>query len=224
MEDELALRQGQIEKEDGQEDNGGKVRWLSYSIKLHGIRKLEVHAATDHKIPMFMVQFLGDVFFIMRPEHVEGVWKHMNRGKSSEVKSEPLDNIVEIQEVQVSNRKMIKSGNKSKYNKMIEKERQIRDDKFKADRRAKKEAYSNETYFIKYNKKTEEGYKKKYREYVEFADNDKMIFEIVQEFSYKESFSISDYISRHISILTKEDYKTEAKDCFGKKSKKVINE
>lgn len=90
----------------------------------------------------------------------------------------------------------------------------------------KKKLTPNETYFIKYNKKTEEGYKKKYREYrfVEFADNDKMIFEIVQEFSYKESFSISDYISRHISILTKEDYKTEAKRLLWEKIEKVINE
>ena len=81
----------------------------------------------------------------------------------------------------------------------------------------------NKIYYIKYNKKDEDDLKKKFKKYrfLGFQDNDKLIFETA---GYKECFLISDYISRHIVILSKEEYKTEANNKLWEKIEKVINE
>ena len=145
----IASGAGNLEKEDGFTDTvicqHKSTDAMSYSIKLEDIRKLELHAAIDHKIPMFMVQFLenDDVFFIMRPEHVEHIWKYlMDPERGSEVKPQPQNNIIDLSESKPVRREMIKSGNKQKLNKMFEKERQEKNDKFEADRRNRKKVRS----------------------------------------------------------------------------------
>lgn len=140
---------GNLEKEDGYNDNllcqHKSTDAASYSIKLNDIRKLELHAAIDHKTPFFMVQFLenDDIFFIMRPEHVEDIWKYLMSGESlPETKSEPQNDIIDIEEMNTKSKRMIKSGNKDKYKKMIEKELKERNDKFETSRRNIKKANS----------------------------------------------------------------------------------
>lgn len=87
-----------------------------------------------------------------------------------------------------------------------------------------KKLIPNKSYFIKYNNNSEEDRRKKFREFkfIGFADNDKLIFEKVQENSYRECFSLSDYISRYIVILTREEYKAEANKKLWEKIEKVI--
>lgn len=77
---------GWVEKEDGQNDH--LIAQLkstdasSINIKLRDIQVLEANAMTCHKIPLFVVQFLGtgDTFVMARPGDMEQVVKYINTG------------------------------------------------------------------------------------------------------------------------------------------------
>ena len=130
---------GWIEKEDGFNDSlicqHKSTDATSYRIRMEDIEKLEYHAMVDHKVPVFMVQFLqtDDIFLLLRPEHISDIYNHLTLPKgSSEIKPEALINISEDDsEEDEPKRKMIKSGNKEKYEKVREKERIKKDKEFK---------------------------------------------------------------------------------------------
>lgn len=77
---------GWVEKEDGQNDH--LIAQLkstdasSINIKLRDIQVLEANAITCHKVPMFVVQFLGtgDTFIMARPSDMEQVVQYINTG------------------------------------------------------------------------------------------------------------------------------------------------
>lgn len=76
-----------IEKEDGQNDN--IIAQLkstganSIKLNLYDVQTLEYNASVAHKLPVFVVQYLGsgDTFLVMRPEVLEDLAKYLETGK-----------------------------------------------------------------------------------------------------------------------------------------------
>lgn len=77
---------GWVEKEDGQNDH--LIAQLkstdanSIRIQLKDIEVLEANALVAHKVPMFVIQFLGtgDTFVMARPSDMAQVVEYMNTG------------------------------------------------------------------------------------------------------------------------------------------------
>ena len=85
---------GWVEKEDGQNDH--LIAQLkstdasSINVKLRDIEILEANALVAHKIPMFVIQFLGtgDTFIMARPGDMEQVVKYIQTGVCEKVTDE----------------------------------------------------------------------------------------------------------------------------------------
>lgn len=77
---------GWVEKEDGQNDH--LIAQLkstdanSIRINLRDIEVMEANALVCHKVPVFVIQFLGteDVFIMARPNDMEQVVQYINTG------------------------------------------------------------------------------------------------------------------------------------------------
>ena len=77
---------GWIEKEDGQNDH--LIAQLkstdasSIKVNLRDIQVMEANALVTHKVPVFVIQFLGtgDVFIMARPSDMEQVVEYINTG------------------------------------------------------------------------------------------------------------------------------------------------
>lgn len=77
---------GWVEKEDGQNDH--LIAQLkstdanSIRVQLKDIEVLEANALVAHKVPMFVIQFLGtgDIFIMARPSDMEQVVEYINTG------------------------------------------------------------------------------------------------------------------------------------------------
>lgn len=77
---------GWVEKEDGQNDH--LIAQLkstdasSIKVNLRDIEVLEANALVAHKVPVFVIQFLGtgDVFVMARPNDMEQVVNYINTG------------------------------------------------------------------------------------------------------------------------------------------------
>ena len=129
---------GWIEKEDGFNDEiiaqHKSTDASSYRIRYEDIEKLEYHALVDHKIPVFVIQFLksDDIFLLLRPEYLEDIYNYLEIPKSSSKVKSDIPEIIEI-ETETSNisKKIIKSGNKEKYEKFRIKELEEKNKKFK---------------------------------------------------------------------------------------------
>lgn len=132
-----------LEKEDGYNDyllcQHKSTDANSYRLSLDDMSKLEYHAMVEHKTPVFMVQFLknDDVFLILRPENFQDVYDYLNIPKDakSERKEPQIDISEEEPDIQPK-RKMIKSGDKQKFNKMREKEQEKKNERYEEQRRA----------------------------------------------------------------------------------------
>ena len=85
---------GWVEKEDGQNDHLiaqlKSTDATSIHIKLRDIEVLEANAMVAHKVPMFVVQFLGtgDTFIMARPSDMEQVVQYINTGVCEKVTDE----------------------------------------------------------------------------------------------------------------------------------------
>ena len=85
---------GWVEKEDGQNDHLiaqlKSTDATSINIKLRDIEVLEANAMVAHKVPMFVVQFLGtgDTFIMARPSDMEQVVQYINTGVCEKVTDE----------------------------------------------------------------------------------------------------------------------------------------
>lgn len=77
---------GWVEKEDGQNDHLiaqlKSTDAASISIRLRDIEVLEANAQISHKVPVFVIQFLGtgDVFIMARPADMKEVVTYMDTG------------------------------------------------------------------------------------------------------------------------------------------------
>lgn len=77
---------GWVEKEDGQNDH--LIAQLkstdasSIKVNLRDIEVMEANALVAHKVPVFVIQFLGtgDVFVMARPSDMEQVVEYINTG------------------------------------------------------------------------------------------------------------------------------------------------
>lgn len=78
---------GWIEKADGQNDyilcELKSTENASIGVKFADIAKLEEQAIVSNKLPLFAINDLtnGEVFVIMRPEHIQDVAKYLRTGK-----------------------------------------------------------------------------------------------------------------------------------------------
>ena len=78
---------GWVEKEDGQNDyliaQLKSTDANSIRVQLKDIEVLEANALVAHKVPMFVIQFLGtgDTFIMARPSDMSQVVKYINTGE-----------------------------------------------------------------------------------------------------------------------------------------------
>ena len=77
---------GWVEKEDGQNDHLiaqlKSTDAASIKVNLRDIEVMEANALVAHKVPVFVIQFLGtgDVFIMARPSDMEQVVEYINTG------------------------------------------------------------------------------------------------------------------------------------------------
>ena len=77
---------GWVEKEDGQNDyliaQLKSTDAASIKVNLRDIEIMEANALVAHKVPVFVIQFLGtgDVFIMSRPSDMEQVVEYINTG------------------------------------------------------------------------------------------------------------------------------------------------
>lgn len=77
---------GWIEKEDGQNDyliaQLKSTDASSIKVNLRDIEIMEANALVSHKVPVFVIQFLGtgDIFIMARPSDMEQVVQYINTG------------------------------------------------------------------------------------------------------------------------------------------------
>lgn len=119
---------GWIEKEDGQNEHIiaqlKSTDAQSIKVSLLDIQKLEYHAATSHKIPMFVIQFLetNDLFILSRPMDMPVITKYIECG----ICEKQPEQIIGLEEVDkpIIKSKTISSGGKSKNSFWKDKERE----------------------------------------------------------------------------------------------------
>lgn len=77
---------GWIEKEDGENENilCQLKSTDAHSIKINtdDLQKLEYHAVVAHKLPLFLVQFIGtgDVYCVIKPAHIADIADYIKNG------------------------------------------------------------------------------------------------------------------------------------------------
>ncbi len=100
---------GWIEKEDGYSENTlvqlKSTESSSYIVSLLDLKKLEVHAETEHKFPLFLIQFLKQdkIYALVSIENLEDLNDMIKTGKIKE-------RVVSIQESTTVKRKKISSS------------------------------------------------------------------------------------------------------------------
>lgn len=100
---------GWIAKEDGESDNTlvqlKSTESASYAVSLLDLKKLEVHAETEHKFPLFLIQFLKQdkIYALVSIENLEDLNDMIKTGKVKE-------RTVSVQESTTVKRKKISSS------------------------------------------------------------------------------------------------------------------
>lgn len=100
---------GWIAKEDGESDNTlvqlKSTENASYTVSLLDLKKLEVHAETEHKFPLFLIQFLKQdkIYALISIENLEDLNDMIKTGKVKE-------RAVSVQESTTVKRKKISSS------------------------------------------------------------------------------------------------------------------
>ena len=106
---------GWVEKEDGQNDyliaQLKSTDAASIKVNLRDIDIMEANALVTHKVPVFVIQFLGtgDIFIMARPHDMANVVEYINTGSCQR----PSDGF-EISEGKTPNIKQIKSSEGSR--------------------------------------------------------------------------------------------------------------
>lgn len=100
---------GWVAKEDGESDNTlvqlKSTENASYTVSLLDLKKLEVHAETEHKFPLFLIQFLKQdkIYALVSIENLEDLNDMIKTGKVKE-------RTVSVQESTTVKRKKISSS------------------------------------------------------------------------------------------------------------------
>ena len=100
---------GWVAKEDGESDNTlvqlKSTDNASYTVSLLDLKKLEVHAETEHKFPLFLIQFLKQdkIYALVSIENLEDLNDMIKTGKVKE-------RTVSVQESTTVKRKKISSS------------------------------------------------------------------------------------------------------------------
>ena len=100
---------GWVAKEDGESDNTlvqlKSTENSSYAVSLLDLKKLEVHAETEHKFPLFHIQFLKQdkIYALVSIENLEDLNDMIKTGKVKE-------RTVSVQESTTVKRKKISSS------------------------------------------------------------------------------------------------------------------
>lgn len=100
---------GWVAKEDGESDNTlvqlKSTENASYTVSLLDLKKLEVHADTEHKFPLFLIQFLKQdkIYALVSIENLEDLNDMIKTGKVKE-------RTVSVQESTTVKRKKISSS------------------------------------------------------------------------------------------------------------------
>lgn len=112
---------GWIVKEDGQsEDMVCQLKSTdasSIGIKLADIHTLQYNSQTEHKIPVFVIQFLktNEVFLLVSPDNIQDVAQYLRSGIKP-VKPTIFDTLGDIEDVDSSSgRRIIKSSNDARH-------------------------------------------------------------------------------------------------------------
>jgi len=110
---------GWIEKEDGQNEHIiaqlKSTDAKSIKVSLLDVEKLEYHASTAHKVPIFVVQFLesNDIFILSRPMDLPAIAKYIECGVCEQPASQLIiDSTPETSPD--SKKKVIQSGGKKR--------------------------------------------------------------------------------------------------------------
>jgi hypothetical protein len=88
---------GWLVKEDGQNDfliaQLKSTDANSIGVSLSDIKILEYNAATAHKVPTFIIQFIGtnDVFVVARPDDIPAIAQYINCGECKRPTAEFID-------------------------------------------------------------------------------------------------------------------------------------
>lgn len=81
---------GWVAKEDGESDNTlvqlKSTESASYAVSLLDLKKLEVHAETEHKFPLFLIQFLKQdkIYAVVSLENLDDLNSMIKTGKVKE--------------------------------------------------------------------------------------------------------------------------------------------
>ena len=100
---------GWVEKEDGESENTlvqlKSTDSSSYTVSLLDLKKLEVHAETEHKFPLFLIQFLKQdkIYALVNIENLDDLNEMI---KTGEIKERPVN----VQESSTVKRKKISSS------------------------------------------------------------------------------------------------------------------
>lgn len=100
---------GWVAKEDGESDNTlvqlKSTENASYTVSLLDLKKLEIHAETEHKFPLFLIQFLKQdkIYALVSIENLEDLNDMIKTGKVKE-------RTVSVQESTTVKRKKISSS------------------------------------------------------------------------------------------------------------------
>ncbi len=122
---------GWIEKEDGENEfilcQLKSTDANSIRVQQVDIRKLEEHAQTSHKTPVFAIQFLntGEVWLMAKPDDFSYVSEYITTGKT-----EKRENVIEVKDVKQKKKRVISSSASARE--QFEQERRNKYDKTKS--------------------------------------------------------------------------------------------
>lgn len=128
---------GFLIKEDGYNENVlcqlKSTDAQSFKLTLDDIDKLEYHATVEHKIPVFIIDFLGrdEQYLVLKPENLVDLSEYLTLPKSrleSKIEAHKgiVNELIEGQEVERNKKRMIKSGSNKKLLDVMQKERDKR--------------------------------------------------------------------------------------------------
>lgn len=117
---------GWVAKEDGENEHLlcqlKSTDGNSIGIKKIDIDKLLLNAETEHKLPVFAVQFLksGEVYLLVRPIDIEEVAEYLDTGV---VKRSEEDDIVEVKKIRQKKKPVVRSSESARERFKVENDR-----------------------------------------------------------------------------------------------------
>lgn len=120
---------GWVAKEDGENEHLlcqlKSTDGNSIGVKKIDIDKLLLNAETEHKLPVFAVQFLksGEVYLLVRPIDIEEVAEYLDTGV---VKRSNEDDIVEVKEVKAKKKPVVRSSESARERFKAENDRRFK--------------------------------------------------------------------------------------------------